>query len=118
MRIQEPFNTSTRLFQRCSQKFNLEAGVLVNSSGQNENVLPVLGALVGDARERGLVARNIVRDLRSRRHRGKEMQAESRQKGKLKVGLDIPSPGEIRAIVAHLQGRWRPFLLTATFTGL
>jgi integrase len=83
-----------------------------------KKVLGSLGALVGDAQERGLVARNVVRDLRSRRKRGKQRQAESRQKGKLKVGVDIPSREEIKAIVEHLKGRWRPILLTAIFTGL
>jgi integrase len=36
----------------------------------------------------------------------------------LKVGIDIPSPEEIRAFVGALHGRWRPLLLTAVFTGL
>ena len=44
--------------------------------------------------------------------------ADKRQRGKLKIGVDIPTPDEIRAIVAHLDGRWRPLLLTAIFTGL
>ena len=70
-----------------------------------------LGSLVSDAQERGLVARNVVRDLRARRKKGKEKQAASRQKGRLKIGVDIPSREEIRAIVASLQGRWRPILL-------
>ena len=34
------------------------------------------------------------------------------------IGVDIPSPDEIRAILAHLHGHWRPLLLTAIFTGL
>jgi len=34
------------------------------------------------------------------------------------VGVDIPTPDEIRAIVAHLEGVRRPLLLTAIFTGL
>jgi integrase len=38
------------------------------------------------------VARNVVRELRSGRRRGKERHTERRQKGKLKVGVDIPSP--------------------------
>jgi integrase len=77
-----------------------------------------LSSLISDAQERGLVARNVVRDLRSRRRRGKERQAERRQKGKLKIGVDIPAREEIKAIVEHLQGRYRPLLLTAIFTGL
>ena len=46
------------------------------------------------------------------------MQAEKRQRGKLKVGVDIPTREEIKAIVGALEGRWRPVLLTAIFTGL
>ncbi len=71
-----------------------------------------LGALLADAQERGLVGQNVVRSLRTGR------KGERRQNGKIKVGIDIPSPSEVRAIVAHLQGRWRPLLLTAIFTGL
>jgi integrase len=32
--------------------------------------------------------------------------------------VDIPSPNEIRAIIDTVEGRWRPLLLTAIFTGL
>ena len=77
-----------------------------------------LGALLADAQEQGLTAHNAVRDLRRNRQRGKEHNAEKRQKGKLKVGVDIPTPDEIRAIIAGAQGRWRPLLVTAIFTGL
>jgi integrase len=73
-----------------------------------------LGAILSDAQERGLVARNVVRELR----RGKERRADRRQKGKLKVGVDIPLPAEIKAIIEAIDGRWRPFFLTAIFTGL
>jgi integrase len=77
-----------------------------------------LSSLISDAQERGLVARNVVRELRRSRHRGAERRAEKRQRGKLKIGVDLPSPQEMRAIVEHLKGRWRPLLLTAIFTGL
>jgi integrase len=73
---------------------------------------------LSDAQERGLVSRNVVRELRRARKRGKERRAERREKGKLKVGADIPALDEIRAIVAAAEGRWRPLLLTAIFTGL
>lgn len=74
--------------------------------------------MLADAQEQGLTAHNAVRDLRRNRQRGKERNAERRQKGKLKVGVDIPTPAEIRAIIANAQGRWRPLLITAIFTGL
>jgi integrase len=77
-----------------------------------------LSSLLSDAQERGLVSRNVVRDLRKTRARGVERKAERRQKGKLKVGVDIPTREEIKAIVEAAKGRWRPVLLTAIFTGL
>jgi integrase len=81
-------------------------------------VMGSLGAIFADAQERGLVAQNVVRGLRSRRRRGKDRRADRRQKGKLKIGVDIPTPDEVRAIIAHLEGRGGPMLLTAIFTGL
>jgi integrase len=77
-----------------------------------------LSMILSDAHERGLVAQNVVRGLRSKRSRGKEQRADRRQKGKLKVGVDIPTPAEIRALIPHLEGRWRPLFLAAIFTGL
>ena len=78
-------------------------------------VLGSLGALLGDAQERGLVIRNVVRE-RGRRRRGQS--GADRHKGKLKVGTDIPTPNEVRTLLAKATGKWRPFLLTAVFTGL
>jgi integrase len=81
-------------------------------------VLVSLGSILADAQEQGLVARNAVRELRRNRRKGKERHAEKREKGKLKIGVDIPSPDEIRAILTHAKGRWSSFLVTAAFTGL
>ena len=86
------------------------------SPAMTKKILVALGSILADAQERGHVNRNVVRELRSRRRRGKG--SEARQKRKLKVGADIPTPDEIRAIVGALEGRWRPLLLTAIFTGL
>ncbi len=80
-------------------------------------VMVSLGSLLADAQERGLTGRNVVRDIRGRR-KGSERRQEKRQKGKLKVGEDIPTREEIKALVGALDGRWRPLLLTAVFTGL
>jgi integrase len=77
-----------------------------------------LSSLLSDAQERGLVSRNVVRELRKTRHRGAERRAERRERGKLKVGVDIPAREEIKAIVETATGRWRPILLTAIFCGL
>jgi integrase len=88
------------------------------SAALTSTVLRSLSSLIADAQERGLVARNVARDLRRRRPRGKERRADRRQKGKLKVGVDIPTPDEIRRIIAALEGPWRPLIMTAIFTGL
>jgi len=80
-----------------------------------KRVVGDLGSILADAQERGDVAQNVVRSLSKRK---KRREGERRQKGKLKVGVDIPTPAEIKAIVAHLEGRWRPLLLMAIFAGL
>lgn len=77
-----------------------------------------LGSILADAQERGLVARNVVREMSSRRKRGKAAQGERRAKRKLHVGVDIPTRDEIRAIIGAADDRWRPLLVTAIFTGL
>jgi integrase len=81
-------------------------------------VLGSLGAILADAQERGLVARNVARDLRGRRRGDADGKAERRQKGKLKIGVDIPTREEVKATVEAAQGRWRPLIVTAIFTGL
>jgi integrase len=81
-------------------------------------VVGSLGSLLADAQEQGLTAKNAVRDLHRNRRRGKGRHAEKRHKGKLKVGVDIPHPDEIKAILVQASGRWRPLLVTAIFTGL
>jgi integrase len=88
------------------------------SAALTKKIIRSLGSLLADAQERGHVNRNVVRELRGRRTRSKERHAERRQRGKLKVGVDIPTPNEIRSIVRNLDGQWRPILLTAIFAGL
>jgi integrase len=64
-----------------------------------------------------LVGQNVVHEL-PRRRRNKEARADARQKGNLKVGIDIPSPAEIQAIITAASDEQRPVLLTAIFTGM
>ena len=79
-------------------------------------VMTSLGSILADAQERGQLAKNPVRDLR--RNRRRKQQNTEKRKRKLTVGVDIPSPDEIKSILADAQGRWRPLLITAVFTGL
>jgi hypothetical protein len=59
-------------------------------------ILMSLGSILADAQERSLVAHNAVRELRCNR---KGHHAEKRQKGTLKVSVDISTPGEVKAII-------------------
>lgn len=81
-----------------------------------KKVIGSLSSILTDAQERGLAARNPVRDIRSRR--SADRRQEKRHKGRLKVGEDIPTREEVKALVASLTGRFRPLLLTAIFAGL
>jgi integrase len=84
------------------------------SPAMERKVRGSLGAILGLAVDMGLVARNVVRD-RGRKRRS--TNAEKRSKPRLKIGVDIPTPGEIAAILSH-RPRWRPLLATAAMTGL
>ncbi len=82
-----------------------------------KKVLVSLGSLIADAQERGLVARNVIRDMKKRRG-SSEKRHEKRQKGRLKIGVDIPTREDVKALLGVLTGRWRPVILVAIFCGL
>lgn len=82
-----------------------------------KKLLTSLGSIISDASERGLATRNPVRDIRSSR-KGRDRRQEKRQKGRVEVGVDIPTRDEIKAFVAALDAHWRPLLVTAVFTGM
>src|SRR5262249_31924574 len=49
---------------------------------------------------------------------GVSIKRDNRDKSRLKVGVDIPTPEEIKRVIQAATGRMRPFLITAIFTGL
>lgn len=77
-------------------------------------IVGALGSILGDAMDRGLVGRNVVRE----RSHNRKKKTKAEQKRKLKVGVDIPTPSEIRAMLAAAKPDWRPLLMTACLTGL
>ena len=87
------------------------------STAMVKKVLTSLSSIMADANERGLAMRNPVRDMRLSR-KGRDARAEKRQKRKLQVGVDIPTPQEIKALVDALSDHWRPLLMTVVFTGM
>jgi integrase len=99
------------------RKFEDDLSDAGRSPAMARKVMVSLGSLLADALERGLVARNLAREMRKRRGSA-DHRAEKRAKGKLKVGVDIPTPAEVRAILGVVQGRWRAAMLLLTFAGL
>ena len=114
-----PFLGRTRLSQlsvpvvRAFQDRLLTEG---RSSVMVKRVTGSLGSILADAQDRGLAARNSVREMARRNPRGRA--GERRRQARLQVGIDIPTPAEIAAMVQHVRGRWRPLIITAAFTGL
>jgi integrase len=70
------------------------------------------GAILAGARMPHNVVRELVEQSRSQRRRQRHLEDRHRDKPV------IPTMAEIKAICEAAQGRWRPLLLTATFTGL
>jgi integrase len=86
------------------------------SRAMAQKVIGSLGAILADAMGAGMVARNVVRD--QTRQQRRQNRLDKRHDKRLEIGVDIPTKDEIRAMLAHAQGRWRALIVTAIFTGL
>jgi integrase len=69
-------------------------------------VLCSLRMLLSEAVRQGKVAQNVAREIKI-----KQVKRSRRR-------VTIPSKDEMRALLAAAAGRWRPLIVTATFTGL
>jgi integrase len=93
----------------------------LHDAGRSQNTInratQFLGGIIDDAIERGLVGHNVVRSI-SRTRKSRDRVAK-RQKGKLKVGVDIPSIQETGQIIeGATTPQWRTLLILLAFTGL
>jgi integrase len=77
-----------------------------SSRAMTQKVLQSLRAILAEAQTRGLVERNVARDVKLKR---------SRRGGHRIV---IPTKEEIRAMLAKAPERHRPLIVTVIFTGL
>jgi integrase len=84
--------------------------IKTRSRAMAKKVLGSLKALISEAQRRGKVSHNVAREVKVRQ--------PARHKEHVEVGKGIPTKAEIKGILATAQGRWRPLLVTATFTGL
>jgi integrase len=82
-----------------------------------KKVVTSLGAIIANAMADGRVARNVVRE-QARLRGARQHRREKRQAKSLKVGADIPTKDEVRAMLRAAQTPWRPLLVTTVFTGL
>ena len=73
-------------------------------------VLTSLKSILSNAQKAGTVAQNVALAV--------SVGPDKRGKGKLKVGIDIPTVGEIKRILAAAVGRTRSIIVVATFTRL
>jgi integrase len=74
-----------------------------------------LGSLLSDAQERGLVVRNAVKDIGRRKAK---KQVAARHVDQVRVGVDLPTRDEVKAILANATGKPKVFIMTAVFTGM
>jgi integrase len=75
-----------------------------------KKVMTSIKGILSEAQRRGHVAQNVAQNV--------SIKMDGRHKRKLRAGVDIPSREEIQKILHALEGRWRPVLVTAIFTGL
>ena len=80
------------------------------SRAMARKVLGSLKSLIRDAQRRGNVAQNVAL--------GVSVQFNKRDRRKLRVGEDIPTPDEVRRMIEAAHGRQRALLVVASFTGL
>ena len=73
-------------------------------------VLTSLKAIMRHAHGRGYVAQNVAADVR--------LKTSKRDKAQLRAGIDIPTPDEIRRLIAAASGQTRVLLIVAIGTGL
>ena len=73
-------------------------------------VLVSLKSLLRESQRRGYVAQNVAL--------GVSIGMDRRTKRKLKAGIDIPTPDEVKRLIDAAAGKWRALLITVVFTGL
>jgi integrase len=73
-------------------------------------VLGSLKAILKDAKRRGNVTTNVAADT--------TIKAKSREKRKVKAGVDFPLPDEVRRMLGAVDGRSRALLIVGAFAGL
>ena len=82
------------------------------STAMRRHILTSVRTALAFAKGRGLVAQNVASGIRVR--------SDERHKatGPLKAGRDFPTKAELKLLIDRAPARWRPFIITAVFTGM
>jgi integrase len=82
------------------------------SLAMRRKVLANLKTMLAFAQGRGLVAQNVARGVR--------IKSDTREaaSGPLRAGVDFPTMAELNKLIENSEGRRRPFIITAIFTGM
>jgi integrase len=82
------------------------------SVAMRRKVLTSLSTALSFAQGRGLVAQNAARGVKVR------SDERHRASGPLKAGRDFPTKSELNLLINKAAEFWRPFIVTAVFTGM
>jgi integrase len=81
------------------------------SVAMRRKILTSLSTALSFAKGRGLVAQNAAS--------GVKVRSDGRNNGgPLKAGRDFPTKGELKLLIDNAPEFWRPFIVTAIFTGM
>jgi integrase len=109
-----PFIGSKRLSELTMpaiHQFDAQLRKAGRSLAMRRKVLTNVKTTLTFAQAQGLVAQNVARAVR--------IKGEDRRgAGRLKEGKDFPSKIEIKKLIDGASDRWRPFIITAIFSGL
>ena len=92
-------------------QFDADLRAAGRSLAMRRKVLSTLKTMLAFAQARGLVAQNAAYGVRIKNE-------ERASRGPLREGVDFPSKAELRLMMEQAPERWRPFLVTAVFTGM
>ena len=82
------------------------------SLAMRRKVITNLKTVLTFAQSKGWVTQNVGRGVRLR------VDTRNTESGPLRDGVGFPSRAELRTLMKVATGRWRPFLITAVFTGM
>jgi integrase len=82
-----------------------------------KKVVVSLGSILANAMDHGRVGRNVVAG-QSRSTRKRQQHNEERHRSEIRAGVDFPELAEVKALIDQADGRFRPFFVTAAFTGM